>query len=260
VQFRHLAEAVMFDHTSTTAGRTHSPEAAVTKRLAAALTLLVVTAATPLLHAAARQVRHEVSRITPRDDSAADPEFLSFKSRLLTAARAGDTKALLAMMAPDVSYSYEPTTGEFILAHYDVAPGRPWYALVRALELGVAGDGIEYSAPFIARVGLDDVYAVIVGAGVRLRSSPDDRARVIGTLSAWEVVSLDMTHRYDSELVERSAHPSRRSAWVRVKTADGRDGYVYGLQVVSAHNTRFTFRKNHETGEWLLVSMAAGAG
>lgn len=197
-------------------------------------------------------------RIVLRDDAAGDPEFASFKARILAAAEAGDVKTLVASMSPDVSSGYEPSTPESVLAKYQVGPGRPWLALRDALRLGTVKSNGEFVAPstYVLDMGTDD--AIVIADEVRLRATPSYEAPITRLLSRLQVVTLDRTQLYDAQLTERSEQPKRPDAWARVTTADGQSGYVFGRLLVSSENSRFVFRRID--GQWKLVSVAAGAG
>lgn len=199
------------------------------------------------------------TRLAPiRDDSQTDPAFAQFKARLMAAARTGDVQSLLTLMSASVEVSSDPADRESVLARAGVGPGRPWYALRDALELGVLKQGSVFVAPYTHGLNLGPDDAVIVGRGVRLRSAPSAESSVVQVLDRLEIVSLDRTELYDGELVERSERPSGRSAWARVRTSAGNLGYVYGRLLVSSENTRFVFSRVE--GSWRLTALSAGAG
>ena len=76
--------------------------------------------------------------ITVRADGASDPSFAEFRKELLAAAQAGNRQALMKMMSPSVSVSFESAKPESALDDFGFVNGQPWRALVNALALGSA--------------------------------------------------------------------------------------------------------------------------
>ena len=197
-------------------------------------------------------------RVVLRDDAAGEPEFARFKARILAVAEAGDTVTLTALMSPDISAGYEPSTPESVLATYHVTPGRPWLALRDALRLGTVKEGNAFVAPSTEALDMGPDDAIIVASDVRLRAAPSHQAPVVQLLSRLQVVTLDRAELYDADLTETSEQPTGPAAWARVVTADGRAGYVFARLLVSSENSRFVFRRIE--GRWKLVALARGAG
>jgi len=197
-------------------------------------------------------------RVVLRDDSPREPEFARFKARILAAAEAGDVETLMALMSPDISSGYEPSTPASVLEKYRVAAGRPWLALRDALLLGTVSEGSEFVAPSTQTLDMSPDDAIIIADDVRLRAAPNDQAPVLRRLSRLQVVTLDRTQLYDSNLTETSDQPRGPRAWARVTTADGQTGYVFARLLVSSENSRFVFGRID--GQWKLVALARGAG
>jgi hypothetical protein len=195
------------------------------------------------------------TRFTVRDDGASDPSFVEFRKGLLAAARAGDRQALLKMMPPSVSASFDTAKAEPALAGFGFLDGQPWRPLVHALELGTARVDKELYAPFLYALFIEMENAAIVGRDVRMRAEPRADAPVVNVLS-FEIVAVDRTHHFDSGSFYHADNPQNPAAWARVTTHDRRTGYVYGRFVWSPGNPRFSFEKID--GEWKLTGWAIG--
>jgi hypothetical protein len=197
----------------------------------------------------------QVFKRTPivlRDDAEGDPSFVQFRARLLVAARDGDVQELLSMMSPSFRSFSEPTTPESVLKNSGVGKEQPWHALVHALELGVAKIGDALVAPSVTALDLDINHAAVIARNVRMRSEPRSDAAILSTLSM-EVVALDRTHLFDSELSNDAARHREAAAWARVVAPNGQTGYVYGRYVWAPDHLRFIFRK--AAGEWKLTAV-----
>ena len=156
------------------------------------------------------------------------------------------------MMSPSFRSFSEPTTPESVLANFGVGK-QAWHALAHALQLGVAKIQDAMVAPSLTALDLDLDRAAVVARNVRMRSEPRSDATILRTLSM-EVVALDRTHLFDSELFNHSEHPREASAWARVVAPDGQTGYVYGRYIWASDHLSFVFEK--VDGDWKLTALA----
>ncbi len=220
----------------------------------------LAVAAGPSRSAAQRPESPPPAKVFPRDDSASDPTFLTFKNRLLAAAKRGDIAALRASMAETLNAGFETATRDQVIAAEGLREGQPWQELVDALELGTTregnGDGGHYfMAPYVSSYTNDlDGYEelAIIGRRVRLRRGPHPQAEVLALLT-YDVVSI--VHELDGGRDEVLSLDSPAS-WAAVRTGDGTVGYVFARYVRSPIDVRFFFEKVN--GRWLLTMLAAG--
>ena len=225
------------------------------------LVLLVSLMLLPTAVAGQRPVASPGSRkVLPRDDSASDPSFLTFRNQLLTAARRGDVAALRASMAPTLSAVFEPATRDQVLAASGVVEGTPWADLVEALELGATKEAsntgvVSFVAPYVFSFRDMDGYEelAVLGRGVRMRRAPDVTAEVVATL-AYDVVGL----LRDSAFLDEDEEPRLDDprSWTHVLTSTGATGFVFSKHLRSANDWRFIFEK--VDGRWLMTKLATG--
>lgn len=189
--------------------------------------------------------------LPPRDVCAQDASFVRFRADLLDILVRRDRERLLAVIAPDIHFSFGGEAGRtaFIRA-WDL--DRPlhsglWHELAGVLMLGCAVENGAMVAPYAFSnwPEVDGVGAsFLVYPGARLHRAADATSPVIAEL-AWQMV--------------QDATPEgapRDRAWRRVRLPDGRVGFVRAEQLRVDIDYRARFERR--AGQWRLTSFVAG--
>ena len=209
-------------------------------RIKAALLLPILAAAAP--PATPR-------RLPPVEACGGDPSLNTFRAELAAAVARKDKARLFALVADDVLVDFGGGSGraDFSAAWKLERPAASplWAELGEVLRLGCAREGdTAYAPALFAQLGDDeDSYELVVAVkpGSPMLVEPRDGSRIVKRLD-WAVLTLvnwDWT-----------------SAWVPVKLADGRGGYVRRDQVRSPLDHRALFKKVR--GRWRITAFVAG--
>ncbi|HYC62042.1 MAG TPA: hypothetical protein VEK79_20995 [Thermoanaerobaculia bacterium] len=182
-------------------------------------------------------------KLTPVDEAASDPSFVAYRNELLGAVRRRDADAVVALADPNIRTSFGGTGGADDFRRKLGEPGR-WEDLERLLTLGGSfrgeGESRSFWAPYVYSAWPDSHDAfeqlAITGEHVPLRESSEPGSRIIATLS------------YD--IVERTDQANR------IRTADGKTGYVDPQHVRSPVGYRAGFMKTN--GQWRMNALVAG--
>lgn len=213
--------------------------------------LLLCLLSTLLLLGNPSETAAQAAKLYPIDEAAREPDFFSFRARLLQAAQARDTTFLYSALSPHILNSFGGDGGidEFKSKWRSAEPNSPlWPILTEILSLGGVfhGDSL-FAAPYTSSrfpPGLDSFeHVAITGSGVRVRKEPHDGSPVLTTLSF--------------DVVRRAAEQSdERTGWVAVRLADGRTGWVAAKYVRSPIDYRAGFVRRD--GRWVIRSLVAG--
>jgi hypothetical protein len=199
----------------------------------------------------------QVAPLTPRDDGARDPSFLTFRGRLLEALAARDTAAVLGAFAPDARLSFGDAPGgpAGVRAVWLSTPRYDglalWPTLARAVAMGSvrSAEGM-LTAPYTFDGLPPDVdaftHGVVVGENVTVRAAPSSSAEALTRLTYAVVPVVEWGYRDDAAA----------RLWHRVRLADGREGYVAGEYLWSPIGFRAGFEKRD--GRWQIVFFLAG--
>lgn len=189
-------------------------------------------------------------KLPPVDGAAADPSFVSFRTRLLDAVGSRNADGVVALSDPRISTSFGGDGGldelRRLLAKDDL-----WRELETILTLGGAfrgqGAGRSFWAPYVYSNWPEahDAFEhfAVIAESVPLREKASGDAASIATLS-WDIV--------------RRASPASATprAWEEVKTADGKTGFVESKFLRSPIGYRAGFMK--VGGEWKMNALVAG--
>jgi hypothetical protein len=214
-------------------------------RLRILLLLLLLTVSAPSDGSA------QVARLYPVDGAVQQPDFFSFRARLLQAVQARDTAFLYSILAPNILNSFGGDGGvaEFRQKWRPEEPSsRVWAVLTEVLALGGAFyTDTLFIAPYTSSSFPDEFdgfeHVAIVGANVRARQQPHTSSPVLATLS------FDVVRRADASGPEASG-------WTPVQLADARRAYVSSAFVRSPNDHRAGFVRRQ--GRWLLRTLVAG--
>jgi hypothetical protein len=207
----------------------------------------------------------EAGRVNPADGAPKDTLFFLFREQLKTIIANKDIFALLPYINENIKTSFGGEDGlqEFIqmwaLDSPDKIPQSDlWSTLETLLALGGQfsdyGEGPYFEAPYLGPCWPDSTepsaFGAVMGAGVRLRSGPGLSTKIIKTLSYDLVEYLETTPT--EETISGETHP-----WIKVRLADGMEGFLYGKFYRSPLDFRAGFQKN-QAGQWQMVLLVAG--
>jgi hypothetical protein len=186
----------------------------------------------------------------PVDQAVQQPEFFAFRARLQTAVARRDTAAVLAVLHPGVRNTFGGEGGvqEFREAwHLEAPDSRLWPTLAAVLAWGgsFGADG-SFTAPYVSSCWPADLdgfeYIAVVGDSARVRSQPDSSGTLLANLG-FSIVPV-------GDVEDRDA------AWLPVRLADGRSGYVDRRCLRGPADYRAVFAKLD--GRWQLTALIAG--
>lgn len=194
------------------------------------------------------------------DEAKADASFLRFRTRLIAAAKRRDAKYILSILDREIQNSRNGTDGveEFkSVWKIESAESPFWDEFLPVITNGgkfsnIAGAPNDF---FIAPFTVDNFpadldafeYGVIFGKNVNLRTKPEARARSRAKLS-YNIVEI-------TETVKDKTDPEK-NAWVKIKTLDGKTGFVSARFVRGRMDYRAGFAK--QNGEWKMMYFLAG--
>ncbi len=216
-----------------------------------------------LLDTLPENCRAERGKVYPADQAPADTAFFVFRESMRRAVAEKNIFDLLAGVDEDIKLGFGGEGGlkDFIaLWELDspeaVSSSPVWPVLADLLaQGGTFNDRHEwFEAPYVSSCwpeGYEPMdHGLIAGAGVRLRADPGLNTQVVTTLSHDVVVYIERTAVFD--VIGGEEHP-----WIKVKTLDGKEGFVYGKFYATPIGQRLIFQPNEE-GEWKMTAMLAG--
>ena len=189
-------------------------------------------------------------RVLPVDQCTGDPSFVAARARFQQLVRRRDVAALKAMLASDVMVSFGGDNGRAVFIQQWKLDGPAvsplWAELDRILPLGCASVEAGRVIPAMAMTfpGEDEALfeqSVVTDGPAVLRARPSDRAAAIANVG-WQVVTPGTA--------------AMAARWVRVRTGDGRRGYLKREQLRSPIDYRAVFELRG--GKWTLAAFVAG--
>ena len=191
----------------------------------------------------------QVRRMPPVDTCAADPSFVAFRNDLLAAIERRDAAFILSVTAEDIEYTFGGEPGREAFAH-DWELSRPatspiWHELGEVLRLGCVHDEEQGNwAPSIFMSDeLDDPFgtSLVIHPGAEMHAAADAASPVLARLD-WDLV----------DVVEWNG----QDPWQRVRTVDGREGFVRSVDLRSPADYRAGFRRIG--GGWRMTTFITG--
>jgi hypothetical protein len=190
-----------------------------------------------------------LGRLPPVDQCSTDASFAAFRDALLQAIARRDREHLLSILADDILVDFGGGAGRaaFVEAwQLDRPETSPvWDELGEVLRLGCVQDPEHgYWAPSMFMSGeIDDPFgtALAIRPGAPLHAAPDAGSARLASLD-WDLVSVIEWNGEDP--------------WQRVRTADGREGYVRSADLRSPVDYRAGFRRID--GSWRMSTFIAG--
>ncbi|HEX2060416.1 MAG TPA: SH3 domain-containing protein [Thermoanaerobaculia bacterium] len=179
------------------------------------------------------------------DEASADPALVAYRNELLAAVRRRDADAVVALADPNIRTSFGGSGGSDELRRMLGEPGM-WDDLEQILTNGgtflEGSDRTAFWAPYVYSAWPEEHDAftryAVIGDDVPLYDAPDGKP--VATLSR--------------NIVERASEPS--GTWTRIRTADGRSGFVATKLLRSPVGYRAGFNKDGE--RWRMTGLVAG--
>ncbi|MEL6617205.1 MAG: SH3 domain-containing protein [Bacteroidota bacterium] len=209
------------------------------------------------LAATAAPASAQLSYLPPVDEGAQDASFVAFRSRLLAAAAARDTAAVLNAFSPEATISFGATaTGPAGVREvwFDNQHGGDedlWTALVRTVSMGSIVESGVVTTPYVflgIPQGLEPFeHVVIVGEQVRIRNAPSLSSGVLTSVTH----SVIPTAYQDASPTEADGY-----VWIPVRLENGERGWVAEDFVWSPVGLRAGFEKQGST--WKILYFVAG--
>jgi hypothetical protein len=186
-------------------------------------------------------------KIPPIDECRRISGLVQFRARLANVIRKEDSKALLALLAPDVLINFGGDNGPAKFAEQwglDGGPSELWVYLRPLARMGCARSGDAFVIPSLPVQWdeMEDAYDqyVAVGPTAEVRQGPEYDSPVVATL-AWDVVS---------------AIDNASDVQTKVRLADGRQGWMSDTDLYSPLGYRMVVEKRGD--KWLITALVAG--
>ncbi|HEX7708140.1 MAG TPA: SH3 domain-containing protein [Thermoanaerobaculia bacterium] len=210
---------------------------------------------TPVALEAKEGASVEGPKLMPADEAAKDPTLVEFRERLLEAVRSRDEEFLFEAIDPNIRTGFGPVGGATEFRRHwrlDTADSPLWDELETILALGgsfnPSSASSQFWAPYVYSAWPEQHDAfrslAVIEEDVPMHESPDPQSPVIGRLS------YDIVKNVDVPAAELAA------GWTRVRTVDGRSGWVNSLTVRSPVGYRAGFTRRN--GEWKLSAFVSG--
>jgi hypothetical protein len=207
---------------------------------------LLVLAATWIL----APVAFAQETLLPVDEAGMQPEFSSFRARLMAAIEARDASAVLAIVHPGIRNSFGGDEGiEHFKATWKLESSNSplWNELGAVLRLGGTFDPEgRFIAPYVFSCWPANVHpfenVALVGTNVRVRQGPGSHRATIGSLSY--------------AVLTKAAEKAEHEGWIAVRLPDGKEGYVSSRYARGPVDFRAVFERIDN--RWQLISFLAG--
>ena len=184
------------------------------------------------------------------DEASRCPGFQDFREHLNETVRHKDANALLAIVHPDIRFSFGPENGRDAFRQRWIEgsqDGDVWLELEQLVRLGGrCEEGRSFVTPYVFADWPEDLdafeHGAVTGTRVRLREAPGLAAPVLSWL--------------DYEIVRVSDWGDGTSPWVAVATFDGRKGFAARRYVRSPVGIRAYFTR--DGGAWRMTLFVQG--
>lgn len=190
-------------------------------------------------------------KLPPVDQCSGDASFVQFRGALRKATEKRDAKALLQLLAPDVTVNFGGDVGrKSFAAQWELdrpAKSGLWRELSAIAKLGCARVQKARVMPSFAgqfNPGNDqDAFEkmVVTSPAARLRNARPASSATVATLS-WDVVT--------------ALEAPDEGAEIKVRTARGREGWLSRSQLRSPLDYRAVVEKRK--GKWMITAFVAG--
>ena len=216
------------------------------------IALLVVS---PVLAAAPPPAKAPLS-LAPADEGVKDKSFALYRSKMQSAIKAKNVKALVKLLDPKIKLNFGGGTG---IAAFKSSwkPNDPTSQIWNVLNLVVNHGGhfnspTQFAAPYVYSAWPNDIdafnYAAMTTTDVELRDAPHESRKTVRKLG-YEIVEV-------LQGAGKPQHEVRDDEWSEVKTGDGKRGFVPSKYYRSSIDYRAVFEK--QNGKWRMTVLVAG--
>lgn len=188
--------------------------------------------------------------IPPKDECLSIDGYFDLRQNFESIVKRRDAKALSAMIAPTISWSFGGEGGkDGFLKNWKLASGKTspiWAELDQIVRLGCFSQGPDNPTMphfFGQDTGAESPgqAALVLGPAVNLRAEPNTSSASLRKIN-WEVVT--------------SVEASADGLWTKVKTADGKTGFIRNDYLRADLDYRIGFERK-EKG-WVVSFFIAG--
>ncbi len=209
----------------------------------------------------ARQIV-EPGKLYPVDEALNDTAFFVFRENLRAAVQSREILELLphisdSIIGPGGEKGLEAFTGRWELESESKIRQSPlWEILSRVMGSGGAftDGGRAFRAPYAYATFPRDTYdaaqfGAVTGAGVRMRASTSLNSTIL-TLVSHDIVPILEVSQQD-QTIGSETYP-----WVKLRSPDGQEGFIWGKFVWHAGMFHAVFRQ--QQGVWQLTRLSTG--
>ncbi len=201
-------------------------------------------------------------KMLPVDQAALNPDFESFRKRVLRIIEYKDVNGLKDILDKNIKFSFgDPTGKENFIQHWKLnnkgTQSEVWKELRDVMDLGgyfEEANQKRFVAPYTFAELPNEYdpfeYGIITAENVRMRSRPGLNGKVLETLS-YDLVKMIQTRQRDIQTIAGETYP-----WHQVETLDGKKGYVFGQYLRTQIDYRAFFEEND--GDWKMTIFIAG--
>jgi len=198
----------------------------------------------------------QATKFLPHDEASRQPDFFSFRARLLVSLAGRDTTGLLNVVALQIRNTFGDDNGVAAfrrLWRLEAPESEVWGELTAVLALGGTFENEStFVAPYVfsrwpSRYDAFE-YLAVIASDVRVRSEPSSTAPVVTGVS-FQVVRRART-------APEALTPAQAALWEPIQLSSGRIGYMAKqfLRSPIGYRTIFIRRDNR----WVMASFIAG--
>jgi len=198
----------------------------------------------------------QASKFLPHDEASQQPDFFSFRARLLVSLAGRDTTGLLNVVAPQIRNTFGDDNGVAAfrrLWRLDAPDSEVWGELTAVVALGGTFENEStFVAPYVfsrwpSQYDAFD-YLAVIASNVRVRSEPSSTAPVVARVG-FEVVQR-------AGRAPKALTPAEVALWEPIKLSSGRIGYMAKQFLRSPIGYRAVFIRRDN--RWVMASFIAG--
>lgn len=200
--------------------------------------------------------------VLPVDEGEKDVSFLSFRTKLIQAAKNKDSKYILSIVDPNIRNTFGDDDGIRYFKKVwkiDHPKSEFWEEFLAVITRGgtfhqeADTKSKQFCAPYTFTSFPEDLdafdYSAIFGKNINLRTKPKPDAPIIANLSH-NIVKIDYQNSVENKNKENNY------SWLNVETLGGKKGFVKAEYVRSPIDYRACFQKKN--GRWKMTVFVAG--
>lgn len=200
----------------------------------------------------------EKDKLYPVDEAPLDTSFFVFREQLKDAVQQKDIFFLLDKIDENIVIGEQAQGLSAFAQKWELTSETAtlqstlWDVLEKILFSGGVFNEFknQFQAPYYFATypeeGRSPTAGIIAGAGVRMRSGPDLNSKIVHNLTHDLVEVLETTS--EGTTINEETYP-----WIKVRTRDQQEGYVWGKFVEQPLNDQLIFRKT--TAGWKIISL-----